>query len=324
MRFGHLLATVVAAVGLSYAPATAQDYPDGDVTIVVPFAAGGATDYFGRLAASYLSQKFDANFVVENRPGGGGNIGSDMVAKSDPDGMTLLLGAAGNIGINPSIFQDMPYDPTTDLVAVAPIAGSMNVLVVHPSIPAKTVGELIEHAKNEDGGINYASSGIGSTLHLSGELFKLQAGIPMTHIPYQGSGPAMIDVLAGRVPLIFDNIPSSLPHIQDGSLRALGVTGPERSPALPDVPTIAEAGLPDFGVVTWFGLFAPTGTPASIVEELHAALTEMTSDPDMVEQIRARGSDPMSMTSAEFQQLVIDDVEKWAEVVRNADEPIAR
>ncbi|WP_245615692.1 Bug family tripartite tricarboxylate transporter substrate binding protein [Afifella pfennigii] len=324
MKLRRLLATFVATFGLAHAPAMAQDYPDGDVTIIVPFAAGGATDYFGRLTADYLSRALDANVVVENRPGGGGNIGSDVVAKSDPDGTTLLLGAAGNIGINPSIFADMPYDPAKDLVAVAPIAGSMNVLVVHPSIPAESVEELIAYAKNEEGGVNFASSGIGGTLHLSGELFKLQAGAAMTHIPYQGSGPAMVDLLAGRVPIMFDNIPSSLPHIQDGALRPLGVTGPERSPALPDVPTIAEAALPDFSVVTWFGLFAPAGTPEPIVEKLHAALSEMTSDPAVAEQIRGRGSEPMSMPAAEFQQLVRDDIAKWAEVVANADEPISR
>ncbi|WP_029056944.1 Bug family tripartite tricarboxylate transporter substrate binding protein [Stappia stellulata] len=325
MKLRTILATLVVGVGLNAAPAMAQDgYPDGDVTIVVPFAAGGATDYFARLTADYLSRTLGANFVVENRAGGGGNIGSDMVAKSTPDGRTLLLGAAGNIGINPSIFADMPYDPTTDLVAVAPVAGSMNVLVVHPSIPAETVGELIEHAKSEEGGLNFASSGIGGTLHLSGELFKMQADVSMMHIPYQGSGPAMVDLLAGRVPIMFDNIPSSLPHIQDGKLRPLGVTGPDRSPALPDVPTIAETELPDFSVVTWFGLFAPAGTPEPIVEKLNTALTAMTGDPKIVEQIRARGSEPMSMTPADFQHLVRDDVAKWAKVVENADEPISR
>lgn len=317
-----MIAILAASATIAAGGASAQDYPSGNVTIVVPFAAGGATDFFGRLAASYLSEHFNANFVVENRPGGGGNIGSDMVARSAPDGQTLLLGAAGNIAINPNIFDDMPYDPATDLAAVAPIAGSMNVLVVHPSLPVNTVQELIDYAREEDGALNFASSGIGGTLHLSGELFKLQADVDMTHIPYQGSGPAMIDLLSGRVPIMFDNIPSSLPHIQEGSLRPLGVTGPERSPAMPDVPTIAEAGLPDFSVITWFGVFAPAGAPTTIIETLNSAITEMTSDPEIIAQIQGLGSEPMNMTAEEFQSLAIDDIQKWAEVIAASNEPI--
>lgn len=315
-----LLCILATTTALAISPASAQDYPDGNVTIIVPFAAGGATDYFGRLAASYLSDKLDANFVVENRGGGAGNIGAGMVVTSDPDGKTLLLGAAGNIGINPALFPDLPYDPGTDLIAVAPIAGSQNVLVVHPSLPVNSVQDLIEYAKEQEGALNYASSGIGSTMQMAAELFKMQAGVEMTHIPYQGSGPAMVDLLTNRVPLMFDNIPSSLPHIEVGELKALGVTGSERSESLPDVPTIAEAGLADFSVRTWFGIFAPIGTPDEIVETLRTALTEMTQDPEIIEKIRARGSDPMIMTPEEFETLVKDDIAKWAIVVEGMDE----
>ena len=225
------------------------------------------------------------------KPGGGGNIGSSQVARSKPDGLTLLMGAAGNIAINPSLFANMPYNPLTDLTPVALMGSSMNVLVVPASLPVHSVKELIVLAKKQPGKLNYASSGNGGTLHLSGELFDITSGTKMIHVPYQGSGPAMVDLLAGRVEMMFDNLPSSMPHIQNGSLRPLGVTSKKRSASLPNVPTIAESGLPDYEVTTWFGIFAPAGTPVQIVNKLNSAINEALKKPALISRLEGLGAE---------------------------------
>jgi tripartite-type tricarboxylate transporter receptor subunit TctC len=308
----------VAALGLP-AQAIAQPYPTKPVKMVVAFEPGGATDILARLIAAELSQSLGQQVVVENRSGGGGNIGANLVAKSEPDGYTLHFGADGNIAINPSLFKNMPLDPAVDFVPVAPMASSMNVLVVHPSVPAKNVKELIALAKAQPGKHTFASSGNGGTIHLSGEMFKMMAGVDIVHVPYRGSAPAMVDLIAGRTDMMFDNIPSARPRIQQGSLRALGVTGATRSNALPDVPTIAEAGLPGYEATTWFGVFAPAKTPPAIVDKLNKAIADALRKPAVVEKIQGMGAEPMFMTPAEFQKLVLSDTEKWRKVVKGAN-----
>jgi tripartite-type tricarboxylate transporter receptor subunit TctC len=298
-------------------PALAQGaWPARPVRVVVPFAPGGATDILGRLTATELGNALGQPFVVENRAGAGGNIGSDLVAKSPPDGYTLLFGAAGNIGINPTLFSNMPYDPARDLVPVSLIAEVTNVLVVHPSVNARSVQELLALARATPGGLVYASSGNGSTIHLSAELFAAMTGLAMTHVPYRGSGPAMADLLGGRVALMFDNLPSALPHVREGRLRALAVTAARRSPVLPDLPTIAEAGVPGYEATSWFGLFAPAGTPREIVDRMAREMARFARRPEVAERIHALGAEPITNTPEEFAVMVRAEIEKWGAVVR--------
>ncbi|MCZ8146848.1 MAG: tripartite tricarboxylate transporter substrate binding protein [Roseomonas sp.] len=298
-------------------PALAQAaWPARPVRVVGPFAPAGATDILGRLTATELGNALGQSFVVENRAGAGGNLGSDLVAKSPPDGYTLLFGAAGNIGINPSLFANMPYDPARDLAPVSLIAEVTNILVVHPSVNARSVQELIALGRTTPGGLVYASSGNGSTIHLSAELFASMTRLPMTHVPYRGSGPAMADLLAGRVALMFDNLPSALPHVREGRLRALAVTAARRSPMLPDVPTIAEAGVPGYEATSWFGLFVPTGTPRDIIERMAREMAAFARRPEVAERIRALGAEPITNTPDEFAAMVRAEIDKWGAVVR--------
>jgi tripartite-type tricarboxylate transporter receptor subunit TctC len=298
-------------------PALAQGaWPARPVRVIVPFAPAGATDILGRLTATELGNALGQSFVVENRAGAGGNIGSDLVAKSPPDGYTLLFGAAGNIGINPSLFANIPYDPARDLAPISLIAEVTNILVVHPSVNARSVEELIALGRATPGGLVYASSGNGSTIHLSAELFASMTRLPMTHVPYRGSGPAMADLLAGRVALMFDNLPSALPHVREGRLRALAVTAARRSPVLPDLPTIAEAGVPGYEATSWFGLFAPAGTPREIVDRMAREMAAFARRPEVAERIRALGAEPITNTPAEFAAMVRTEIDKWGAVVR--------
>ncbi len=306
----------LAALPLARTALAQAAWPTRPVRVVVPFAPGGATDILGRLTATELGNALGQPFVVENRAGGGGNIGSDLVAKAPPDGYTLLFGAAGNIGINPSLFANMPYDPARDLAPISLIGEVTNVLVVHPSVNAHSVQELIALARTTPGGLVYASSGNGSTIHLSAELFASMTKLSMMHVPYRGSAPAMADLLAGRVALMFDNLPSALPHIREGRLRALAVTASRRSPALPDVPTIAEAGVPGYEATSWFGLFAPAGTPRAIVDRMAREMATFAQRPDVAERIRSLGAEPITNTPDAFAVMVREEIEKWGAVVR--------
>jgi tripartite-type tricarboxylate transporter receptor subunit TctC len=317
-KFG-LAAVVALASMLSLAAWGADTYPSKPVRMIVAFAPGGATDILARLLANELSKSLGQSFVVENKSGGGGNIGTEAVVRAEPDGYTLHFGAAGNITINPSLFTNMTFDPAVDLAPVAPMASTMNLLVVHPSVKANTVKELIALAKASPGKMTFASSGNGGTIHLSGELFKMMAEVDILHVPYRGSSPAMIDMVGGRTNMMFDNLPSALPHVQAGKLRALAVTGRERSRALPDVPTIAEAGLPGYEATTWFGVFAPARTPQPIIDRLSKAINEALNRPAVVEEIRKMGGEPMHMSQAEFRQLIATDTEKWRKVVTTAN-----
>jgi tripartite-type tricarboxylate transporter receptor subunit TctC len=305
-------------LGMVALQAMAQSYPVKPVKMIVPFPAGGTTDILGRIVAQKLSERLGQPFIIDNRGGAGGNIGADMVAKSTPDGYTLLVGTVGTNAINASLYAKMPYDTAKDFVPIGLIAAVPNVLVVHPSLPARSVKELIDLLKSKPGEINFASSGNGTSIHLSGELFKTMAGVRMNHIPYKGSAPALTDLIGGQVQLMFDNLPSSMPHIKAGRLRALAVTSLKRSAALPDLPTIAEAALPGFDASSWFALFAPAGTPKAIVVKLNSELNAILQLADVREKFAAQGAEPTEFNPEQFAAFTQAELTKWARVVKES------
>ena len=307
----------LAIVMVCVAPgAFAQAYPNHVIRLVVPFPAGGTTDILARAAAQKLTESLGQPVVVDNRPGAGGNIGADVVAKSAPDGYTLLMGTVGTHAINPSLYTKMPYDHVKDFVPVVLVAGVPNVLVVNPSVPVNSVADLIKLAKSKPGAINFASSGSGTSIHLSGELFKTMAGVDMTHVPYKGSAPALTDLIGGQVQVMFDNLPSALPQIKGGKLRAIAVTSLKRAPVLPDVPTISESGLPGFEASSWFGVLAPAGTPAPIVARLNSEVNKWLQSPEAREQLLAQGAVAAGGTPEQFAAHIRSETEKWAKVVK--------
>ena len=315
IAFALLAATPLMGFGED---ASAQRFPEKPLRIVVIFPAGGAADVLARTIADKLRESWGQPVIVENRPGASGNIAAEAVARSTPDGYTILLGGLTTHGINPSLYRHLPYDPIKDFAPVTIAATTPLVLVAHPSVPAVSVNELIALAKSRPGDLNYASFGNGTSGHLSTVLFSSLAGIEMTHVPYKGSPPAMVDLLAGRVHVMFDAIPASLPHIKTGKLRALAVSSPERSRALPDVPTIAEAALPDFEVVGWLGFFAPAGVPSPIVQRLSAEIGRSLGIPEVRDRLVAQGLDVKASTPEEFARFVDSELKKWAGVVKKA------
>ena len=318
----HLLA---AALALPLAAAAQTAWPSKPVRIVVPFAAGGTTDILARALAPELQKAFGQAFIVDNKPGAGGNSGAAEVAKAAADGHTLLMGTVGTHAINASLYARMPYDHVKDFVPITLVAGVPNVLVLNPANAQKygadSVPALIRHAKANPGRLNMASSGNGTSIHLAGELFKSMTGTFMLHLPYGGSGPALIDLLAGNTDLMFDNLPSSLQHIKSGRLKALAVTSASRSAALPDVPTIEEAGGPalkGFEASSWFGLLAPAGTRIEIVNRLQQETAKALNAPALKERLQAQGAIPSGMTSADFTRHIAVETAKWAKVVKAA------
>jgi tripartite-type tricarboxylate transporter receptor subunit TctC len=309
---------LAAVLSLVAALASAQTYPTKPIRLVVPFPPGGATDILARDVAQKLTEAWGQSVIVDNRPGAGGNIGSELVAKSAPDGYTLEMGTVGTHAINASLYAKMPYDHVKDFTPVILVAGVPNVLVVTPSLPVNSVAELIAYAKANPGKLNFASSGNGTSIHLSGELFKVMAGVQMTHIPYKGSAPALQDLLAGQVQLMFDNLPPSLPQIKAGKLRALAVTSLARAPALPDVPTLAESGLPGFEASSWFGILAPAGTPAPIVAKLNAEVAKWLATPEAKEKLLKQGANPAGGTPEDFAKHIAAETAKWAKVVKES------
>jgi len=305
-------------LGLAAALACAQTYPTKPIRLVVPFPPGGATDILARDVAQKLTEAWGQSVIVDNRPGAGGNIGSELVAKSAPDGYTLEMGTVGTHAINASLYAKMPYDHVKDFTPVILVAGVPNVLVVNPSVPANSVGELITYAKANPGKLNFASSGNGTSIHLSGELFKVMAGVQITHIPYKGSAPALQDLLAGQVQMMFDNLPPSLPQIKAGKLRALAVTSATRAPALPDVPTLAESGLPGFEASSWFGILGPAGTPAPIVTKLNAEIAKWLATPEAKEKLAKQGANAAGGTPDDFAKHIAAETAKWAKVVKDS------
>lgn len=304
-----LLASIAADV-------FAQTYPTHSIRLIVPFPAGGTTDILARAVAQRLTETLGQAVVVDNRPGAGGNIGSDIVAKSAPDGYTLVMGTVGTHAINPSLYAKMPYDHVKDFVPVVLVAGVPNVLEVNPSLPVHTVADLIKLAKEKPGTINFASSGSGTSIHLSGELFKTMAGVDMTHVPYKGSAPAITDLIGGQVQVMFDNLPSSLAQIKAGKLRAIAVTSLKRAPALPDVPTISESGLPGFEASSWFGILAPAGTPPAVIARINHEVNQWLQSADAREKLLAQGAEAAGGTPDKFASHIRVESEKWAKVVK--------
>ena len=301
-----------------------ERFPSKPLRIIVPFAPGGSTDIFARLVAEKLSSSLGEAVTVENRAGASGNIGADAVAKSAPDGYTLLMATTGVMAINNALFKSMTYDAAKDFEPVIFIASITNVLAVPADLPAKNVAELVALARRDPGKLTFASSGAGSSTHLSAELFKSMAGIDVVHIPFKGSGQALIDVVAGRVSMIFDNMPSALPHIKGGKLRALGVTGLKRSPALPDVPTISEAGagvekLRGYDSLSWSGFAVPAGTPRDIVQRLNRETAVILLAPDMRQKLAEQGADAIGGPPETFAEHVRKERAKWGKLVRDRE-----
>jgi tripartite-type tricarboxylate transporter receptor subunit TctC len=312
-RAWRVLLLAVLAVA---APAQAQSYPDKPIKLVVPFAPAGATDVLARIVGQKLSELEKQPVIVDNRAGAGGNIGSDAVAKAAPDGYTLLMGAVGTHAINVSLYKKMPYDPVKDFVPVVLVATVPNVLVVPASLPVNSVKELIAYGKANPGKLNFGSSGNGTSIHLSGELFKSMTGVDMQHVPYKGSGPATVDLLSGQVQMMFDNLPSAMPNIKSGKLKALAVTSAKRSPSLPDVPTIAEAGVPGYEAPSWFGILVPKGTPPEIVAKLNTDINKILAMPDTKKKFLEQGAEPAGGTPEQFAALINSEIPKWAKVVK--------
>ena len=306
-----------AAFGVAATPAIAADkYPNKPVTIIVPFSAGGTTDILARIVGVKLGETLGETVIIDNRPGAGGNIGAALVAKAKPDGYTLLMGTVGTHAINQTLYPKLNFDPIKDFAPLTRVANLPNLLVVHPSVPAKNVQELIAYAKANPGKLNFGSSGNGSSIHLSGELFKNMTGIDMQHVPYKGSAPAVTDLLGGQISMMFDNMPSAIQHVKSGKLRPLAVTTAKRSPALPNVPTIAESGVKGYEATSWFGLLAPAGTPPAIINRLNADLVKILAMPDVKKQMAEQGAEAYSETPAAFAGFIKSETAKWAKVVK--------
>jgi tripartite-type tricarboxylate transporter receptor subunit TctC len=317
-RLGAALLAMVIAVWLAPAASFAQDFPSRAITIIVAQPPGGGTDIISRIFAQRLSEQLGKPVVVENKPGAGTIVGTQAAAKSAPDGYTLLAGLTANMAVNPSLFKTLPYDPVRDFTPVGMMAQFPFVLVVSKDFPAKSVKDLIAMAKAKPGSINFASAGNGTGQHLSAELFKLMAGVDMTHVPYRGAAPAYSDVISGRTPVFFDNLASALGQIKGGSVRALGVTGTKRSPLLPDVPTIAEAGVPGYQNYVWFGLWAPKNTPKPVVDKLYAEIRKAAATPAVQERIMKDAGVPMDTALAAIEPMEKAEIAKWADVVKRA------
>jgi tripartite-type tricarboxylate transporter receptor subunit TctC len=307
---------LIAVAAVAAASVSAQTYPTKPIRLVVPFPPGGTTDLLAREVGQRLTLSFGQSVVIDNRPGAGGNIGSDLVAKSAPDGYTLLMGTVGTQAINPSLYARLPYDPVKDFAPVILVARVPNVLEVTPTLPVNSVNDLIKLAKEKPGQINFASSGNGTSIHLSGELFKAMAGVDMTHVPYKGSAAAITDLISGQVQVMFDNLPSSLPQIKAGKLRAIAVTSGQRAPALPNVPTIAESGLPGFEATSWFGILAPAGTPPAIISRINAEVNQWLQSPAAKEKLLAEGAIAAGDSPEAFAAYIHSETEKWARVVK--------
>jgi tripartite-type tricarboxylate transporter receptor subunit TctC len=310
------------AAGVSLAAfstlAAAQAWPSKPIKYVVPFAAGGTTDILARTISEKLSVALGQPVVVENKPGAGGGVGAAEVAKAAPDGYTIMGGTISTHAINASLYKNLPYDPVKDFAAITLIARVPNMLVINNDIPAKNVAELIQLMKANPGKWSFASSGNGTSQHLSGELFKGMAGVEMQHIPYKGSPPALTDVMGGQVNMTFDNITTAWTLAKSGKLRALAVTTAKRSPVAPDVPTLAESGLPGYEVGSWQGVFAPAGTPPDIVKRLNAEIVKIINSPDVQKKLLELGAEPVGNSSEEFSALVKTEVVKWGDVVKKS------
>ena len=319
MALRKTLAACVALLAITGA-ASAQTYPSQTVKMVVPFPAGGATDIMARIVSERLSDLLGSRIVVENRGGAGGNIGTASVATAEPDGHTILFSASGPLAVNKILYKNLPYDPETDFVPLSLVAKLPNVLVVNPKeVPVKTVSEFIAYVKERPGKINYSSIGVGSSQHLAGALFEQASKTKMNHVPYRAATNIVVDMLSGQVPTSFQLIPNVLSQLTAGDIRPIAVTTPERSLALPDVPTMAEQGLPNFESFAWFGLLVPKGTPKAIVDRLSGDISKTMDDPNVRKRFIEIGADPAKSTPEEFKQLISSQVAKWREVIKDAN-----
>ena len=309
------LAAVIGILGALAAPAGAQSWPEKQVNFIVPFSAGGTTDLFGRLLANHMQQKFGKPFIVENRAGAGGNLGAAAVAKAAPDGYTFLVGTVSTHAINPFLYSKLPYDTVKDFQPVSLIARLPNILVVHPSLPANNVAELIAHLKANPDKLSYGSSGAGTSIHLAAELFKIKTGTTMTHVPFRSSGDIMNNLTGGHINLAFDNITLAWPQVKAGRLRALAVSSTARSEIAPEVPTVAET-IPGFDATSWHGVFAPAGTPKPIVNAMAAEMKRILLLPDVKDKLFEIGAIAAPMTPEEFVTFIDTERAKWAEVVK--------
>jgi tripartite-type tricarboxylate transporter receptor subunit TctC len=310
----HYFVLLIVALCCAAFPALAE-YPDKPVKIIVPYPPGGTTDILARVIAQRLGERLKQSFIVENRGGASGAIGTQAVAKSPADGYTLCMGTIGTHGINSALFKNLPYDAVKDFAPITIVGITPNVLTVHPSVPAKNLQELLALARAKPGTLNFGSTSPGGSPHMAGELFKTMANIDITHIPYKGAGPMLIDLVGGQIQMGFDNMPSSIGHIRSGKLRAIAVTTTKRWPGAPDVPTMAESGLPGYEVSAWFGLLAPAGTPKPVVDLLYKNISGILKQPDMVKQLFELGAEPGGNTPEAFARYIAADVEKWTRVV---------
>jgi tripartite-type tricarboxylate transporter receptor subunit TctC len=318
--FIRALVACVAVLACAAAPHVLAQaaYPTKPVRLVVPFPPGGTTDILARAAAQKLTEAWGQQVIVDNRPGAGGNIGAELVAHAPPDGYTLLMGTVGTHAINASLYSKLPYDHIKDFAPIVLIAGVPNVLEINPSLPVTNVQELIAYAKANPGKLNFASSGNGTSIHLSGELFKSLTGVSMTHVPYKGSALALTDLVGGQVQLMFDNLPSSLQFIKAGKLKALAVTSTTRAAALPDVPTMVEAGVPGYEASAWFGILAPAGTPRDVVMRTNAEIVKWLASPDAREKLASQGAIAAGGSPEDFARHIAAETAKWAKVVKES------
>lgn len=314
LAVGALASGLLAAAGVSAQPG----YPSKPITIIVPFSAGGTTDILARIVGQALSTELGQPVVIDNRAGAGGNIGAQAAAKATADGHTLFMGTVGTHAINASLYKKLPYDPIKDFAPLTRVANVPNLLVANPAQPYKSVAELIAYAKANPGKVNFGSSGNGSSIHLSGELFNSLAKVDMQHVPYKGSAPAVSDLLGNQIGIMFDNMPSAISHVRSGKLRALAVTTAKRSPELPNVPTIAEAGVPGYEATSWFGLFAPAATPAAVVTRLNTAIVKVLAQPEVKKKIVEQGAEVYSEKPEQFAAFIQKESVKWGKVVRDS------
>lgn len=310
-----VISAVVAGIGLTAAGAAYADYPDRTVKIIVPFAPGGSTDILARILAEEFSEEFGQPFIVENKAGAAGNIGGSYVARSKPDGYTLMIAAAGPTVINPSLYEDMGFSPVDDLAPITAITREHNIMAVNADSDIHNLQEFFEVAKNQDEPLSFGSPGIGTPGHLAGELLKHEKDLNLTHVPYKGSGPAVVDLVAGHIDFMIDNMPPLLPQIEAGKLRAIAVPSLERSQATPEVPTFKESGMDDYVIMAWKGLMAPAGTPDDIIHALYEATQKIVHQPEIAERLSGLGAEPEANTPEEYAQQIQDETAWWAELI---------
>jgi tripartite-type tricarboxylate transporter receptor subunit TctC len=319
MQRRTLARSALALAALSIAGvAAAQEFPNKPIRLIVPFTTGGVLDTLARTIAHELGPVLGQSVVVENRTGASGNIGTEAYARATPDGYTIGMGTIATHGINPALYGErLPYDPLGDFKPLALVATQRNVVLVNPQLPVRNIQELIAYARSRPDAISYGSAGNGSSQHMSGQMFMKQAGVRFTHIPYRGSGPAMVDLMAGNIQLMFVDMPAAMPHIKSGKVRPIGITSLERSSALPDVPTVAEQGLPGFEVIAWFGVFAPAQTPQPVADRLSAEILKVMEKPAVQEKMRGLGADPVAVPPRKFDAFIRKEIERWGALVRD-------